>query len=524
MALSLDKDKEYAGKFLIGEDCWVPGALLLTGRDTCLQVYDDTPRREFDDTAHRLSGPHNIRGRLYDGIQVMLVECHYLNSPHLALQLGPDRGISRRFVPRYVLVGQTPCCAPTKPFIRKVRFSIDDAPALFTDREAFGFAGQPYPVEEVDWGPDVNPLMAEILRHRNIQRDARWQGKPIIAYFTGKTEVFSIDTILGRISATHDLGQTNTMEMFDPHLQNEVVITLEFGSYLDFKEAVGRTEQLQQFLEVLIGRLQTLNNWQLMVPDNRTVTVYETLDAEIRREGSWGTPYYLAVLIHAASYPDHFSEVLLDWLCRNTEWRTARHLVYRYYGKRGLSDDRDLITAATAFEYLPYPEDIVASSAEEEAMIECLRETAKKQDVHKIVRDRSLACIGHIKHRSLGQKIRYWVGNLSPCLCAKLPHFQEVAGEAVRWRNHLVHGSQKKNDDSDYTNLDMLVFLTQTLQFLFVVSDLQKSGWQVEEWLANRGGKPHPLAIFLLNYQARVASLERVSPKFKQKIKDNGQT
>ena len=255
------------------------------------------------------------------------------------------------------------------------------------------------------------------------------------------------------------------------------------------------------------------------------------LDAEWRRQDSGGTPHFQAVLIHAARHPDHFSEVLSDWLRRNTEWGTARHLVYRYYGKRGLSDNRDLITAATAFEYLPYPEDIAAASAEEKAeekaMIECLRETAKKQNVNKIVRDRALKCIGHIKNRTLRQKIHYWVRTLSPSLCAKLPHFQEVAGEAVRWRNHLVHGSQKKNDDTDdtdYTNLDMLVFLTQTLQFLFVVSDLLASGWNVGRWLADRGGTPHPLARFLLTYQDRLAKLERGSPTFKQKIEDNGQT
>ena len=508
MALSLDKDKAYAGKFFIEEDCWVPGSLLLAGRDTCLHLYEDAWRSPFE-------GPIHIQGELYDGQQVMLVECLQLSIAH--------------FVPHYVLVGQLPCWAPTKPFISQVRFSIDDSPALFSDREAFGFAGQRVPAEGVDWGPDVNPLIEEILRHRNIQRDTRWHGEPIIAYFTGKTELFSVDTVWGRISAMHDLGQTNTLEMFDPHIHNEVVIVLDFGCcLLDFQEAVRRTTLVQQFLEVAIGRLQTKASWQLILPGQRTVVVHENLDAELRRQDSGGTPHFQAVLIHAARHPDHFSELLSDWLCRNTEWGTARHLVYRYYGKMWPFDDRDLITAATAFEYLPYPEDFAASSAEEKAeekaMIECLRETAKKQNVNKIVRDRALKCIGDLKNRTLRQKIHYWVRTLSPCLCAELPHFQEVADEAVRWRNHLVHGSPKKNDTTDYTNLDMLVFLTQTLQFLFVVSDLLKSGWQVEEWLANRGGTPHPLAIFLLNYQDRLAKLEYFSPKFKQKIEDNGQT
>ena len=523
MAVRLDKNKEYAGEFLIEEDSWaadwVPGSLMLGGRDTCLQVYDDTPRLVFDDTAHRLSGPHNIKGRLYDGVQVMLVECYYLNPPHLALQLSPDRRISRRFVPRYVLAGQLPY-EISEPFISGVQFSIDDTAALFTDPEAFFYANDSDVAGDHEGKPDVSALLDSLIS--GVQRDDRWQKKPVIAVYTGKYEVFSIDTSAGHISARHQLDRPNDMEFFDLHLQHDVQIEVDFGCSLDFKEAVRRTKQVQQFLEVVIGRLQTLTSWQLVVPDNRTVTVYETLNAEIRREGSWGTPYYLAVLIQAARSPDYFATVLKNWIRREAEWKPARHLAYRYYGKRGPSDD--LITAATTFEYLPYPEDIAASSAEEKAMIECLRETAKKQDVNKIVRDRSLTCIGHIKHRSLGQKIRYWVGNLSPCLCAELPHFQEVADEAVRWRNHLVHGSQQKNDDTDYTNLDMLVFLTQTLQFLFVVSDLLKSGWQVEEWLANRGGTPHPLAIFLLNYQNRVEELKRVSSNFRRQVEKKCQT
>ncbi len=525
MAVRLDKNKEYAGEFLIEEDCWaadwVPGSLMLGGRDTCLQVYDDTPRLVFDDTAHRLSGPHNIRGRLYDGVQVMLVECYYLNPPHLALQLSPDRRISRRFVPRYVLAGRLPCDLSGLA-ISGIQFSIDDTAALFTDPEAFSYANDSDVAGDHDGKPDVSALLDSLMS--GVQRDDRWQRKPVIAVYTGKYEVFSIDTAVGHISARHQLDRPNAVEFFDLHLQHDVQIEVDFGCSLDFKEAVRRTKQVQQFLEVVIGRLQTLTRWQLIVQDSHTVTVYETLNAEKRREGSRGTPYYLAVLIQAARNSDHFETVLKNWIRREAEWKPARHLAYRYYGKRGLSDDRDLITAATAFEYLPYPDEVLASSAEEEAMIECLRETAKKQDVNKIVRDRSLECIGNIKNRNLRQKIHYWVRTLSPSLCAKLPHFQEVAGEAVRWRNYFVHGSQKENDKTDYTNLDMLVFLTQTLQFLFVVSDLLKSGWQVEEWLTNRGGTPHPLAIFLLNYQNRVEELKRVSSNFRRQVEKKCQT
>ena len=524
MALSLDKDKAYAGKFLIEEDCWVPGSLLLAGRDTCLHLYEDAWRSPFE-------GPIHIQGELYDGQQVMLVECLHLSIARKVLRPNTGKSSHHRFFPHYVLVGQLPCWAPTKPFISQVRFSIDDSPALFSDGEAFGFAGQLSPAEGEDWGPDVNPLIEEILRHRHIQRDTRWHREPIIAFFTGKTELFSVDTVWGRISATHDLSQTHIREMFDPydpHIHHEVVIVLDFGcGLLDFQEAVRRTTLVQQFLEVAIGRLQTKASWQLILPGQRTVVVHETLlDAEWRRQDSGGTPHFQAVLIHAARHPDHFSEVLSDWLRRNTEWGTARHLVYRYYGKRGLSDNRDLITAATAFEYLPYPEDIAASSAEEKAeekaMIACLRTAVKAQAASQTVKNRARDCIGHIKNRNLRQKIHYWVRTLSPSLCAKLPHFQEVAGEAVRWRNRLVHGSQEKNDTTDYANLDMLVFLTQTLQFLFVVSDLLASGWNVGRWLADRGGTPHPLARFLLTYQDRLAKLEYFSPTFKRKIEDNG--
>ena len=75
--------------------------------------------------------------------------------------------------------------------ITEVHFVIDDANVLFYDFDAFGSL------------IDARPFIEQIVRANRLNREIPIGPYPEIFYFTGKREIFSADTVLGRISASH---------------------------------------------------------------------------------------------------------------------------------------------------------------------------------------------------------------------------------------------------------------------------------------------------------------------------------
>ncbi|WP_219595689.1 HEPN domain-containing protein, partial [Vibrio parahaemolyticus] len=55
-----------------------------------------------------------------------------------------------------------------------------------------------------------------------------------------------------------------------------------------------------------------------------------------------------------------------------------------------------------------------------------------------------------------------------------------IAHQAVDCRNYFVHGGNKKFDYD--LHFDMVNFFIDTLEFIFVVSDLIECGWRIDDW------------------------------------------
>ena len=91
------------------------------------------------------------------------------------------------------------------------------------------------------------------------------------------------------------------------------------------------------------------------------------------------------------------------------------------------------------------------------------------------------------------------------------PDLEMVLEAAVDCRNHYVHGSPSKIDyrqESDTTG-----FLTDALEFVFVVSDLKDMGWNPYAYINKYTTMSHTLGSFRVDYAERLHSLKSLTAR-----------
>ncbi|MCI5219166.1 MAG: hypothetical protein D3914_08245 [Candidatus Electrothrix sp. LOE2] len=88
------------------------------------------------------------------------------------------------------------------------------------------------------------------------------------------------------------------------------------------------------------------------------------------------------------------------------------------------------------------------------------------------------------------------------------PEIELVLDQAVDCRNYYVHVTETKIDYS--RNAGQLIFLTDTLEFFFVVSDLVESGWDIAAWIEQRPFHTHPFGRYVVSYRERLEVLKKL--------------
>jgi len=328
--------------------------------------------------------------------------------------------------PQYVIFGGQHI-ANTDEKITEVWFLIDDATILFYDYK--------------NLRPRVDKLIS--------------------------TEVFSSETVVGKVSAHH--GYYRTGGSSDIATYNTTRVRIEFSSPIAFKEVVDRVQKVLRFLELIVGRTQNLLEFTIGIESGperpEFLEVYSCVDTKHQRsEHPPEQPHPSDVLINAVQDPDAFSKVLSTWLERSCDsrWRDARWRFFSFFEKQYFYDWPRLISARDMFN--------------------CLLERNSRNNL----RDRA-----DILTKKIGNQ---------------LPDLHKVINEAVKCRDFYVHGNKpdhKKNPKRviDYkNNLDVLVFFTMTLEFVFATSDLVEAGWDIEDYCKTGSHQTHPFGRYLLSY------------------------
>lgn len=121
-------------------------------------------------------------------------------------------------------------------------------------------------------------------------------------------------------------------------------------------------------------------------------------------------------------------------------------------------------------------------------------------------RDSAISALSRMdKEPSLKAKILYRVKIVSRLLDHKFPDLETVAKRAVDCRNFFVHGGSDFNFGAVEKSVS---FFTETLEFIFVASDLIQAKWDAGGWNSSSHTSGHWFTRFRADYPARLEELK----------------
>ncbi len=405
-----------------------------------------------------------------------------------------DKVIFRTFIissPHYVIFGdQHISCAETQ--ISSVSFVLDDAATLFHDPAAFGTAS------------DARSIIQQIVASESMDREIVIGDRPVVAYYTGKKKIFSSNTALGTIAASH--VSTETMGTSSGiKIDNTIYIRITFAEALTFKVVISRLWKVQRFFGLIVGRPQNLLEVNITTGTDRrwrANRVYGSMFPKYQR--SYNKPHPGDILVDAVRDPNGFSNILAAWLERENTWHGARERFFQSFEKQFLEKQRTydidrLISAANVFDIMPK-----TAFPEPEGLPSALDDAKKKaEEIFRKLppsdeRDSFLDALGRAGRSKLKKKIASRCSCLLNRIGDRLPDLFLVTDEAVNCRNHYVHGSASRIDYNKEP--DIRVFLTDTLEFVFAASDLIEAGWDIAAWCETGSHRHHLFGAYLDGY------------------------
>lgn len=499
MRNNLEESKQ-AGEFFVSPTHKVYGELTAAAGNSSLFLRDE------ELSFNQLPCYPYINGVLHDLTKVTLIDCVAKTGESVIRDDGRYSNVT--IFPHCIIAGNRHFLSSGKT-ISEIQFTVDDASTLFYDKGAFG---RLY---------DARPFIETIAHANDLGRAVPPEQKiitgtePQILYFTGKCEIFSVDTVLGKISASHN----PTYEVVGSNracLNNTIFVTVAFAEMVTFNDCLDRISTLLQFFEILVGRPQNLLELNLNTDGTKDVSsllrVYCSTPPKREPLNEGKRPDSSDVLMEAAQEPDIFSDVLARWLARHMEWRDARGRFSESFSHQNTYDIDRLISSANMFDILPsaaVPNDVQLSDALKSAKDQCVK--IFKELPQSPERDSVLNSLGRLGKSALKHKIRHRGQLITKMTGGRLIDLDTVIDQAVNCRNHYVHGSSvDKPPKFDYSeNFGMLVFFTATLEFIFAASDLGDAGLEIEKW-KNVRSRFHPFRQYLDNYHENIEKLKEL--------------
>ncbi len=483
-------NSKQSGVFSIFPGRDIYGELTLAGSNTSLYLRD---KESFDAMA---ISEQCIKGTLNDLTKVTLLDC-VLTSGTGSCTGADEKYFFATTFPHFVLFGDRHLNHNERA-ITEIHFLIEDATVLFYDFDAFGSL------------IDARPFIESIIQaqQERLERVIPIGPNPAILYFTGKQEIFSTVTKLGKISAWHKLLHT----IGGPKgvsLKSRIFTTIQFKEAQTFAEIRNHASTLLEFLELLVGRPQNLLQFFLNISsDDRhpiMLELYWSMLPKYDHSKDKFGPHPAEVLLDAVRQPDAFALVLNNWLNRDETWHDARARFSNLFCQQSYTVDR-LIGAANMFDILPaeaVPEPVELSeeltTAKEKcrSIFKCLPKSPEIDTV--------LSALGRIGEANLKNKIRHRGKFIIDKMEERFPDLLIVSDEAVNCRNHYVHGSRPSFDYSK--NFEIVPFFIETLEFIFAASDLVESGWDIRAWCEVPTSLSHPFAVYRVNYRENLRVL-----------------
>jgi hypothetical protein len=209
------------------------------------------------------------------------------------------------------------------------------------------------------------------------------------------------------------------------------------------------------------------------------------------------------VLIDGIRRRTEFAKVLRSWFALDEVRRDARLRFAHAFSKTNVFSEDRLIGAANMFDLLPGDAVPNKSSISEELSRAKAAACALFQALpHSPERDSILSALGRLGTASLPRKVLHRAKIVTEAFPALKSDMELVVREAIKCRNHYVHGSEASYDY--LADGDAIPFFTSVLEFVFGTSELIECGWNAA---ASTGGS-HPFAELIRTWAPRVQNLK----------------
>jgi hypothetical protein len=369
---------------------------------------------------------------------------------------------------------------------------------LFYDFDAFGSV------------IDARPYIEQVATANGLDRPIPIGPEPKIVYFAGQRNIVEVDTSLGHVHVQHNPSWC----LPDPRgirIDNFISIALEMSEPVRFDEAIRRTLRLLRFLEIIIGRPQNLQTLFVHVegPDVERLRVHWSHRPTREEESGEGpsSPQPADMLLMPIEDRDEFCRVLQFWLKNDEERQDARGRFHTSFAMQRTYTVERLVASANIFDILPksaVPQDLDLNEDLRQAKANCEKVFKNLPDSYE--RSSVLSALGRLGKASLKHKTRHRGRIVMEALGGRPAELLLVLDAAVDCRNHYVHGTSSRIDYSK--NFDLVIFFTNTLEFVFGASELVEAGWGIGRFAARGSTMTHPYGSYLVGYKRNLEALK----------------
>jgi hypothetical protein len=338
-----------------------------------------------------------IHGRLTDHEKITLIDCVTSSVPG-STNTPNGQSFHASVFPHYIVTG-TRHIEPDERSVGAIELLIENAHFLFWDYTAFGSSlakreGSKSIIAQLTSGTEKPP---EIGEH------------PEILYFTGKYQILSSETTLGRIVVSHRPRFTSPSPN-GLRVKNSIPIRIEFEEPLTFQGAFDRAYALLVFVDLMMGTKHRIKGSTIELAKKskkKTILdVYQSMAPRHAGKKNSEKPHPGDVLINGGRQPDAFSAVLAAWLIRQAEWRIARFRLIQNFRKQNSYTVDRLVAAANLFDILPesavgglpkVSEQLANATAEAKKLFRRLPQSQERESV--------LGALGRVGKQNLRTKV-----------------------------------------------------------------------------------------------------------------------
>jgi hypothetical protein len=491
--MKAQKDKIRIGTFQIGDVSTI-GHVAIDGKDTAVRLSSN----EFFHFGKKEGG--RIHGAFTDHEKITLIDCVSSAAPGSTSTPNGQSYHSSVF-PHYVVTGSHHI-EPEEQNVRAIEVQIENAHSLFWDYDAFG------------WSTGKREASRAFINQLSAEPEKPEIGEyPEIFYYTGKHQILSSETTLGRVVVSHRPTFTSPSPR-GLQVKNSIPIRIEFEKPLTFQDAFDRAYALLVFIDLLMGTKHRIESSTIELAtksDDKRMDVYQSMASHVAREKKSNEPHPGDVLINGGMEPDSFSKVLAAWLTRQADWKSARiRFIQNFRKQNSYSVDR-LVAAANLFDILPdgavgvapeISDSLAKATVEAEKLFRVLPKSQEKDVI--------LGALSRVGKKNLRTKVTHRAKFITDKTGDRFADLELVIREAISARNYFVHGSTGKLSPEHC--FEMSFFFTDTLEFIFGASDLIEAGWDIEKWIKAGTTLSHPFGGYRVGYAENLANLKSKLP------------